>query len=406
MLFSSCEKDPGLAGNQQNDLLERIDSFSLTAYNQLNDVRDALNENDQLIGQLTDNRFGNSHTSFYSQIRLVQTGFTPGANVSLDSAYIQLELESTYGPLDLPMDLKVYRLEEALSSDNSYETDGELTIGTDVLAELNGYIYNEETFVKLPLSNAFANELLNLMGTSTLQNNDDLLSYLNGLYFTIDNSSGGDGLLDINIESTNTVLNLFFSSDVVTDSIFQFNMDAQSLKVNRYIHTTTASSLQNAIDADTKDDQLLYLGGLSLSKAIIPIPEINLPEGAIINQAFLRIYQADYGDPLNQGYDLPEFLFLSGGVEDDTIQYLLSDYNTADPSSYGGTFELTELNGQPTNVYTYNLPRFFQRVINEETVVEFLILESPLYNSGERVVLAGGSHPDLPIQLEILYTKP
>lgn len=402
--MANCEKDPSLSGNPGNDNLAKLDSTVFVAYTLADEARDALNEGDVVLGRLDDPRYGATLASFYSQFRLTTTAFTPGANAVLDSAVLVLQVEDAYGPLTNAMNVEVYRLTEAIVSATTYPSDQALSTDATLLGGLNGFVYNDESAIRVPLTQTFGNELFSLFGTSTTESNDNFLSYLNGLHVTLDPNSGGDGLIDLNI--TLCTIQLYFRSDVATDSLYSFVIDEQTLRVNHYETDLTGSEVETAINDPSDNDESLLIGGLQVSKGKIVLPDLSVLQGSIINQAKLSFYQADYGSSLNTDYALPEFLLLTGSKDNDTIVYFLSDYSTSSPTAYGGTPKLINYNGTPTFEYSYTIPLFIQRVVNQETEITSLNIEVLNFNNGNSVKLGGGTHPDFPIKLEILYTKP
>lgn len=407
LLLSQCQKDPSIDGTNDGDFLDRIDTLVSESYTVLIDAESSKNQNDVALGKVVDSRFGTSIASFYSQLRLTTNSFTPGANAILDSAVLVIAIESVYGNMDIPLDIEVYRLEEALSSETDYRNNQSLSVGSTLLGELNGYTYPEDaTTIRIPINSAFGSELFGLFGSTNTESSDNFLSYLNGFYVTVDPSSGGDGHLDLDLTNASSALNLYFRSDNANDSIYSFVMDEQAIRLNRYEHDFSSSELQVAIDDNTNNDENILLSGFGISKARINLPDLSILQGRIINQAKLSLYQTDYNQAISNEFDVPEYLFLTGGIAGDSIQYTLTDYSSSDPTAYGGTVELKEVNGSFTNVYSYSLPRFIQRVVNEETNLEYLVVEVLNNNNAARVKLGGGSHPDLPIKLEILYTKP
>lgn len=402
----ACEKEPSLPGDGSGDNLERIDTLSFRAITILDSPKDALNEADVALGRLEDPRFGESIASFYMQVRLGILDFETGLNPVLDSAVLVLAIEDVYGPLDNSIDWEVYRLTESIESDQVYRSDEVFDTDMTLIGGQTGFVYNNGTTLRIPLTQAFGTELLNLFGSSETENNDNFLAYLNGLYLTLNPNSGGDGLFDLAVNNENTQLELHFSSDDPDDSLYVFTTGTQALTVNRYEHDRSGSELEILINDVSDNDEDLLIGGLTLSKGVIELPDLSFLEGSVINQARLSFYQTDYGDPVNTDYENPEFLFLTGKIPGDSSQYFLSDYSTSEPTAYGGTPQLIDFNGTPTIQYSYSLPRFIQRYVNGETEITTLNIEVLNFNNGNRVKLGGGNHPDFPITLEILYSKP
>lgn len=406
LFLANCEKEPSLDGESSGDKLERVDSLQVVAYTESGTPRDALNEGDVVLGKLTDPRFGESVASFYTQLRLTTNSFIPGANPILDSAFLEIRIESVFGPLDIPLDIEIYELTEEIALTSSYNSNTDLAVGSTLLGSLNGFVYNNETFLRIPITTAFYNDLFSQFGTTTTVSNDNFQDYLQGLYVTINPTSGGDGLIDLDLPSELSLLNLYFRTDNAIDSVYSFVMDVQALKVNNYKHDVAGSELSAALNDVTNNDESILLGGLSLSNGIVELPDLTFLQGSIINQARLTFYQTDFSAPENTNYAIPEFLLLTGGKDNDTVQYFLSDYVANDPSSYGGVPELTNVNSNPTYAYSYQLPRFIQRVVNQETDISYLNIEVLNFNNGNRIKLGGGNHPTFPVTLEILYTKP
>jgi len=407
VFLAFCQKEPDLPGDASGDNLETIDSIEFVSYTVETTEKDALNETEIPLGKVVDARFGEALASFYAQLRLSINSFEPGDNASLDSISLVLKIDDVYGPMQTPIDIEVYRVTEDIDSTSSdYTPSTSFTTEASTIGSLSGFVYSGQEMVYIPINSTFGTELLNLFGSTTTESNDDFIDYLNGIYVKTTSTTGGDGHLSLDLTSDSTGLNLYFTSDDASDSLYTYVIDEQSSTVNKYEFDISGSELEQALNDDTNDDENLLLGGFNQSKAKIDLPDLSYLQGVVVNQATLSFYQTDYGDAINDDYDIPTYLFLSAGIEDDTLQYYLSDYTTSDPTYYGGEDELVEINGTITNSYSYKIPQFIQRVIDEETDMEFLTLEITNYNNGNKVKLGGAKHPTLPMKLEILYTKP
>lgn len=400
-----CDKDPSLEGNPPADNLVKIDTFTFEAYSLPHTANNALNQTNVPLGVVSDASFGKRTASYFTQFLLTTASYELGANAVLDSAVLEIAISGKFGPMQQPVTYNVYEMTEALDNNNTYTSETNIAYNNTVIGSVN-YTYNEdETLLRIPISSTFANNLFSQFGTSTMQSNTNLLSFLKGLYIAPDNTTGGDGHIKLNPTNENTGLKLYFTSDSPTDSIYRFAITTQALRVNHYEKDLAGSAVENAFNNTTNNDEELYVAGLDISKARISIPDLSFLQGKIINQATLTIAQTDYNASVNNDYDVPVYLLLYGEIDNDSTQYLLSDYSLNDPTSYGGTPVLKEVNGVVTNTYTYKIPRFIQRVVNEETEIQYLVLQSVNFNSGERIILGGGNNPNFPIKLEILYTK-
>ena len=400
-----CDKDPNIQGDPDSDNLAKIDTLVLEGYSLPHEVDNALNQSNVPLGVVNDATFGKREASYYAQLLLTQSSYELGANAVLDSAVLEIALKGKFGPMQQAVTFNVHEMTEALDNNNTYTSETNIAYDNTVIGTVN-YIYNENNAtLRIPINSAFANDLFSQFGTSTMESNTNLLSYLKGIYITPDNTTGGDGHLKLDPTNANSGLKLYFTSDSPNDSLYRFAITTTSLRVNHYEKDLAGSEVQVAFDDATDNDEELYVAGLFVSKARILIPDLSFLQGKIINQAKLTFAQTDYGSNDNTDYDEPVYLLLYGEKDNDSTEYLLSDYSVNTPTQYGGTAVLKEVNGVVTNTYSYNIPRFIQRVVNGETELQYFVLQSVNYNTGERIKLGGGNHPNFPIKLEILYTK-
>ncbi|MCB9226402.1 MAG: DUF4270 family protein [Chitinophagales bacterium] len=400
-----CDKDPNIQGDPDSDNLAKIDTLVLEGYSLPHEVDNALNQSNVPLGVVNDATFGKREASYYAQLLLTQSSYELGANAVLDSAVLEIALKGKFGPMQQAVTFNVHEMTEALDNNNTYTSETNIAYDNTIIGTVN-YIYNENNAtLRIPINSAFANDLFSQFGTSTMESNTNLLSYLKGIYITPDNITGGDGHLKLDPTNANSGLKLYFTSDSPNDSLYRFAITTTSLRVNHYEKDLAGSEVQVAFDDATNNDEELYVAGLFVSKARILIPDLSFLQGKVINQAKLTFAQTDYGSNANTDYDEPVYLLLYGEKDNDSTEYLLSDYSVNTPTQYGGTAVLKEVNGVVTNTYSYNIPRFIQRVVNGETELQYFVLQSVNYNTGERIKLGGGNHPNFPIKLEILYTK-
>lgn len=400
-----CEKDTNIQGEPDSDNLVKIDTLVLDGYSLPHEAVNSLNQTNVPLGVVNDATFGKREASYYAQLLLTQSSYELGANAVLDSAVLEIALSGKFGPMQQAVTFNVYELSEVLDNNNTYTSETNIAYDNTIIGTVN-YTYNEnDATLRIPINSAFANDLFSQFGTSTMESNTNLLSYLKGIYIAPDNTTGGDGHLKLNPTNANSGLKLYFTSDSPNDSLYRFAITTTSLRVNHYEKDLTGSEVQVAFDDATNNDEELYVAGLFVSRARILIPDLSFLQGKVINQAKITFAQTDYGSNNNTDYDEPVYLLLYGEKDNDSTQYLLSDYSVNTPTQYGGTAVLKEVNGVVTNTYSYNIPRFIQRVVNGETELQYFVLQSVNYNSGERIKLGGGNHPNFPIKLEILYTK-
>lgn len=400
-----CEKDTNIEGDPNNDNLGKIDSLVLVSYSIPFEEEEALNQTNVPLGVIEDPTFGKRYASYYTQLLLTQASYELGTNAVLDSAFLEIEISDKFGPMQQAVTFNVYELTEALDNNNDYTSTTNIAYNSTVIGTVN-YTYDENnSTLRIPINSTFASNLFGQFGTSTMESNTNLLSFFKGIYIAPNNATGGDGHLKLDPTDDNSGLKLYFTSDSPNDSMYRFAITTTALRVNHYEIDLAGSEVQTALDDASNNDEELYVAGLNVSKARIAIPDLSFLQGKVINQAKLTFAQTDYGSSLNTDYEVPAYLFLYGEIDSDSSQYLLPDYSVNNPTLYGGLVELEEINGVVTNTYSYKIPRFIQRVVNEETELDYLVIQSVNYNTGERIKLGGGNHPNFPVKLEILYTK-
>ncbi|MCD8528483.1 MAG: DUF4270 domain-containing protein [Chitinophagales bacterium] len=407
LFLTYCDKDPSIGNEVGGTYINITDSTQLIAYSTLCESVGTKGATYTPLGILSDANFGKREASFYSQLRLTTNAYEPtGSNAVIDSGVLHLKIIGTYGLVNAPIDIEVYRLTEDLVSENTYYQSASLSYNATPIGTRTGYLLQSDSnIVSIPLTSQIAAELFNQFGTSTTTNNDNFLDYFKGIYVKVNSSSSGDGLLMLNLTSTETALKLYFHSSSANDTVYNFLADAQSIRVNKYSYDLAGSALETVLNDAGNNDQELYVGGLKTSKAFIDVPDLSFLQGSIINQAKLTFYQTDYGAAVNTGYNLPSYLFLYGYKDNDTLPYSLTDFSSTNETQYGGVKAEVDVNGVTTNAYTYYLPRFFQRVVNQETEITKMCIEVVNSYDGSRVVLGGGNHPQFPITLEITYTN-
>ncbi len=406
VLFSRCDKDPALSGDDiGKDLLQRIDSLETKGISLLEGTLNTANRDDVLLGISEDSRFGKTKACFYTELMLSKNSFTPGNNAVVDSASLQLAIRKVSGNMTQSLDVYVYRLNEELNISNTYLSNTTLdvilpAIGTKTIQYTTG-----KNTINIPIDLSVANDMFFQFGTSVMDGTDNFQDFFKGLYVTVADASGGDGFLNFNLLSDSSCLNLYFHSDNSADSVYTFTIESEANRLNRYIYDFAGSELEMNLQSNTSNHENLYVGGPAVSYALVNLPDLSFLADKVINQATLSFYQSDYGSSEASVFNAPNFLLLSGATDTDSSSTFLPDYSSSSPSAYGGLVYLTEVEGQTTNAYTYNIPIFMQQYASGKTLLNKLKLEVVDIHDGERVKLGGGNHQNFPIRLELLYTK-
>lgn len=404
--LASCEKDPQLNDsslNPGNELtLAVTDSTPLVAYTINEIARDGKNQSVTPLGRIVDDRFGSLNASFYANFRLTVIGFDPGDNVSLDSAYLTLAYNQKFGPASSPFNIEVLELNENLVAANEYRNNTTLSTKSTIIGSLSNFTLTADSgIIKIPLTTTFAQSLVDQFGTGTLSSNDNFQNFFKGVH--VRTTIGDDALAYLQLTNTNTAINLYFTAQSSQDSLYRFLIDNQATRVNKYEKDFALSEVEGYLDDNTNNDEEIFVSAFSGTKAVVEMPDLSFLGNAIINRAEISFYEIDLSNPLATSFPSPDNLFLFLNLNDSTVNFL-PGVSTNNLSNFGGSKRPATVNGISTNEYKFNITRYLQEVINGTAQSNSVILSVVAVNSGNRLKLGGGNHPDLPIRLKVVYT--
>jgi hypothetical protein len=301
--------------------------------------------------------------------------------------------------------VNVFELNQTINTNDSL-TNGEVfNIKPNVIASVANLNLSsaQEGVLKIPVEQSFAQTLVDGFGTSIFANNDGLQSFFRGIYVTVTANSGEDGLLYLNLTDSETKFRIFFDAPNSIDSVYDFEITNQAAWVTQYLHDYISSDVELLLNTPEEDHEILYVSAYSGTKGEFKIPDLTILENAIINKAEISFYQTDFGSPLSSQFTTPQNLILFLQNPGGTVS-LLPGVTVSEIEDFGGRRTLTDVNGQTTMEYKFNITEYIQEIINGSNVTRNLSLSVLNVNSGDRVKLGGGNHPEFPIKLKILYT--
>lgn len=403
VIAASCNKDASIVdGNvDQGDLnLLQTDSFILTSTTVEDEAVNGKNLVEILLGQTNDSKLGESRASLYSQLAITKNAYDLGANPVLDSVVLILDQTKSYGNLNSSFDLKVYELTSEISSTLTYINNTVLNVNATPLASVSNFKFSEgESIIRIPMSTTFGNRLIDVFGTSVMESTGNFQAFFNGIYVTA-TALNGDGLVSLSLNSEISGIELFYNSDTQVDSSYVFSIGTSEASISQYVSDNSTSEALMAASSDSKVDA--FVSSMSSFKTLIEFPDLSHLESIIINKAELSVYQADYGTAESIAFPEPDQMILFQNLEDTSISYL----NSYSASNYGplSSKEVVDIDGSNTNVYTFQITQYVQNLINNSARSESIYLLDVSSNEGNRIKLGGGSHPTLPIKLNIVYT--
>lgn len=385
-----------------------------------------------LAGQLNDPFFGMSSAEINA---LFQTGnFAPGFDESatIDSAflYLRYDVPGVYGDTMQPQDLRVYRLTEQLRWDENYYSNENLPAGEEIGALLNFLPRprtaarinpNDSTsaraaFLKIPLTSAFAQELLNI-DSAKYSTDTSFWEALKGIKIAVTNNSMPGAMLafDLNDDNFSFVrLHYNFQSDSTVYARFDYIFQGSSCnKFTNQTHQYAGSAVEPMIGQLVTDR--LYLQGMAGLKLKVEVPYAHLLEDIAVNKAelTLTVESLDGDNPTLT----PASQLLITENQGDSVNVLISDVFYSIAVSAISGFE--RFGGRPTKVdgengvtverYHLILTSHFQKMIDalptNEGAKYFYINVYPQSQSAMRSILHGPTSTSYPAKLNLKYTR-
>jgi hypothetical protein len=425
-LFTGCQKpedDLGLGVLDPNDALETgvIDTTRILAWTvEAEPVRtSALSRN--VLGSYLDPDFGLVHCSIVTQVRLSGNNVGQGdtvANLVCDSLVLGLVYDAQaygYGARDA-QSFRVFRLNEDLSTDSTYDADHVPAILPEDLVStprpnfaidpysrpyINGDSLNPQ--LRIPLQRDLGQELLNLWGGDTVANNDAFVPYFKGLMITPGEEASTplqQAALYFNLLSADTKLTLYYHHVVTLDTrSFDFIINTSCVRYTaaRFAHSHALQpGLPAALADSTLGQQTFYVQALGGTRGELRFPSLD----QYVNTDLRSLAKAELVMPLANTYyplyEPPTQLFLfrkddDGNVPDLSQIYLVNQQaSTYDPIA---------------REYRFIITAWAQKVINGDLPNTGLsVFPGGGSVSVNRVSLAGPEHPTVPMKLRLTFT--
>lgn len=390
-----------------------------------------------LVGQLADPMFGNSTAIAYAQLRLLITA--PNfESTTLDSVVLSLPYdvnERHYGNTDGEQTITVSRLTESMDAEEEIQSTkrfdagqilGQKTFVPNLTDSINILVPSGDTILeervrpqlRIPLSSAFGNELLN--SADQMGGIDDFLSYFKGI--EIKGSGNTDAMLSFALSASS--MTLYYTQE---DSIFDENGDFDRIEnvAKRYvfaINSFSAKSVyyfndrtgigQDRVDApitqymNNTTDSLLFVQSTQGTMAKVTFPYLDDLAGAIVNKAELIVTVANQDNLTDFG--LPEQLILTSLIDSNYVvieDIAVSLNRSGGFELFGGEKETESVNNESVTTYTMNITGHFQDVIDGIVGNDLFIVTYPKPQIANRVILGGAGHSTYPIKLRLNYTK-
>jgi hypothetical protein len=373
-----------------------------------------------LLGKMTDPIFGTYTSTIYAQPRL--DFFNPNfSNTQLDSVVLLLPYNrdslAYYGNINQEFSIEVKRVTESFDRNRFYFSDTSFTVDPSPIGmksfvprpfdSLDVARYNS-TFIdtiqfpphlRIPLSEAFGNELLQL-DSATLDNDAAFLDFFSG--FRVETTTETQGLLSFNLLNTIGGIYLYYTKDDTLKREFLVQLDQFSARFCTFEHDYSGSLAEDFIDNPQMSDSLIFVQGLAGLDTKIEMPYVRNLEDLIINKAELIVEFEDLPEDIDSIYtpalQLGLFAERSDGTREGIEDFLIAGSVDEIPGLFGGVYSKP---GERDGTYSMNLSAYFQKMITGEVSNVIYLSAFPKSERAYRSVLKGAKN----IKLRIAYSR-
>ncbi len=393
--------------------LMSVDTITVESFTEYRDSVPTTNKSYSYLGGLYDPYFGNVSSDFVAQLRLTQRWPSGGFNIVIDSVKMYLAISGAKGKFGINQMISLYEIDEKLYQDSTYYSTKNPRIknfiGTFPLPEIKKDTANVLE-VSLPIS--FGEYLLR--DTSKLfqsSSGEDFRDFFKGIYVTVSEGeaypgkgeiNGGPLLLILNFSSTATVMpfyiTIFYHTYAASNLEFNFVINDNSVRYNRYYHDFTTAEPEKAIKHinDGGKDTLSYLQsfyGVYTKIRLTGLSSFRDSTSISVNKAKLtvpvyldgQIYKAD---------TLPSPVYLIYKTEEGN-SYIVPDYFMS-TDFYNGKFNTTQL------TFTFNIAIFVQNYIRGNFPEPELIMS--LGDNEYRNIIFKANQSSNPLKFELVYS--
>lgn len=378
--FSGCKED-GLLGLEvqpegQYDTLTMTDTFSVRAYTLVGE-RQRSDEAQSFIGRLQSPEFGTSESALILNFAMI-TGNTAKelGSYSVDSVVLHLRPNQIYGTPTDAVPVEILRLNEIISSSEDYYSDfapevSATPIGNTILSYPRQIKATDTISVdgdpepfqfRIPLDMEIGQELFDLVNKNSANTADDTEDFQSKFFGFMIRSNGTlaaeatGAIYSFALLTGESGIRVYITNDTSGKrDVIEFPVNSQCARINQYIHDYTGSLAETYLNSATKNDDLLFVQGLSGLRSEIQIPglyDFGLSNKTAIAKATLNF---TLSERQNQALGNSFRLYLLDLDADDT-ESLTLDYIYS-PTRAGGKYD------DETNGYEFDITRHVQRVV-------------------------------------------
>lgn len=342
-----------------------------------------------LVGTFNDPLMGKVSAELNAQFVLPTLNFTYQGNSPVaDYAELTLNLKGFYGNVNAqPQKINVYQLTENIYRDSIYYSGRKIAHGATLIGSANfnpPSNTNDSTVLKITLDKSFADFLLALDSTKTI-NSTEFVKAFKGLCIASDTSLSDTGaIFRFDITSIYSKLRLYYH-DANGSYVQDMFANSDAAWFNHFSHTFSNYAQQQIADTSNGKNAILLQGMYGL-KSVIKIQNIDRLKAMMpmaINKAELSIKTNS-----TSAYAIPQNLLLRR-----------LDANSLSAVEYRAT----------QKEFVANLPFYIQRMLEGKIIDKgFELFINPIESASSptSVVLGGGKNAlGYKMKIKIIYTK-
>lgn len=378
-----------------------------------------------LCGELNDPLFGKSSSEIYSLLQLgtLNPDFNPAIQ-TLDSIvlYLAYDKSGVYGDTTQAQTLHVFRLDEKLDYTKDYYSIESLPSSTEIgsvnflpkprSVDSLFVSSSKAAFLKVPLDNAFGNELL---GVDSLNMISDTAFYkvLKGIKITTSTNGASPGAMmafALNNDGYSRIRMYYTQHDTLHKTFDYYFSGA-----NKFMHFThNYTGVVAGQQIGQPSDDLMYVQGMNGLRVKVELPYVSRLEGIAVNEADLVLTAASVPGDLPALAPAAQFIFtISSGdtsfVFTPDVTYSLGPTLSGGFSAFGG-FPVSETDGGTTvQRYRLALSDYLQQMVDDTSgdpkKRTLYINVYPQNRSAMRAILYGPKSAVFPAKLALKYTK-
>jgi len=205
----------------------------------------------------------------------------------------------------------------------------------------------------------------------------------------------------LDLRKDESKIQLYYHNDEITDTSYSFIIEAKDKTINQYLHNGLSSEVINAINAE--DNTLAYVSSMSSYKTEIEMPDLSSLKNIIVNKATITVYQEDFGSTESIKFPEANQMIMFQNLQDTGIAFLTGyGLKSVGPLAKANK---TIINGNNIVEYEFEVSKYIQKIITGDAKSNTIYLKNLSNNEGNRTKFGGGNHLDIPMKLNIVYTK-